>query len=320
MKGTSITEAKEALELSIRALSERERFNILRFGSGYQAFSPQSMEYSSKSLGKALRYLQGIDADMGGTEIYRPLEHICSLPVTEGYRRDVLLLTDGEVANPDDVIHLVSSSVEKNPSLRFFTFGIGYGASHHLVKGIARTGQGKCEMAMPGEKIQPKVLRQLSRMSQPSMTAVSLSFESAEAENFKTFPPLFEGDSYSLLNKLNNVKADAKVTFSGWYMGKHHNWDAKLVDAGRDNTILILWALSRIERLKTVGVGGSNQKGRQQQRFKNEITQLGKKYSAASFLYPQTYNTVAFLYLSITLILSMGVKYMERRMAVSEET
>ncbi|MBE9474429.1 MAG: amino acid ABC transporter permease [Chloroflexi bacterium] len=51
-----------------------------------------------------------------------------------------------------------------------------------------------------------------------------------------------------------------------------------------------------------------------------EITQLGKKYSAASFLYPQTYNTVAFLYLSITLILSMGVKYMERRMAVSEET
>jgi polar amino acid transport system permease protein len=51
----------------------------------------------------------------------------------------------------------------------------------------------------------------------------------------------------------------------------------------------------------------------------NEITQLGKKYSAASFLYPQTYNTVAFLYLSITLILSMGVKFMERRMAVSEE-
>jgi polar amino acid transport system permease protein len=51
-----------------------------------------------------------------------------------------------------------------------------------------------------------------------------------------------------------------------------------------------------------------------------EITQLGKKYSAASFLYPQTYNTVAFLYLSMTLILSMGVKYMEKRMAVEEES
>ena len=51
-----------------------------------------------------------------------------------------------------------------------------------------------------------------------------------------------------------------------------------------------------------------------------EITQLGKKYSAASFLYPQTYNVVAFLYLTMTLILSMGVKYMEQRMEVGEDT
>jgi polar amino acid transport system permease protein len=50
-----------------------------------------------------------------------------------------------------------------------------------------------------------------------------------------------------------------------------------------------------------------------------EITQLGKKYSAASFLYPETYNTVAFLYLSMTLLLSMGVKYMEARFKTSDE-
>ncbi len=51
----------------------------------------------------------------------------------------------------------------------------------------------------------------------------------------------------------------------------------------------------------------------------NEITQLGKKYSASSFLYPQTYNVVAFLYLSLTLILSLGVKFMERRMKAGED-
>lgn len=48
-----------------------------------------------------------------------------------------------------------------------------------------------------------------------------------------------------------------------------------------------------------------------------EITQLGKKYSSASFLYPETYNTVAFLYLSMTLMLSMGVKFMEERLKTS---
>ncbi|MGW8181316.1 MAG: amino acid ABC transporter permease, partial [bacterium] len=50
-----------------------------------------------------------------------------------------------------------------------------------------------------------------------------------------------------------------------------------------------------------------------------EITLRGKQYSARSFLYPQTYNTVAFLYLSMTLILSMGVKFMERRLQTGEE-
>ncbi len=45
-----------------------------------------------------------------------------------------------------------------------------------------------------------------------------------------------------------------------------------------------------------------------------EITQLGKKYAAASFVFPQTYYSLAFLYLSMTLVLSAGVKFMERRL------
>ena len=45
-----------------------------------------------------------------------------------------------------------------------------------------------------------------------------------------------------------------------------------------------------------------------------EITQEGKKYAAASFLFPETYNTVAFLYLSMTMLLSLGVRTLERRL------
>ena len=50
-----------------------------------------------------------------------------------------------------------------------------------------------------------------------------------------------------------------------------------------------------------------------------EITLQGKQYAAASFLYPQTYNVVAFLYLSMTLILSIGVKFMEKRFQTDDE-
>ena len=45
-----------------------------------------------------------------------------------------------------------------------------------------------------------------------------------------------------------------------------------------------------------------------------EITQLSKKYAAASFVFPETYYSLAFLYLAMTMVLSVGVKFMERRL------
>jgi polar amino acid transport system permease protein len=45
-----------------------------------------------------------------------------------------------------------------------------------------------------------------------------------------------------------------------------------------------------------------------------DITQMGKVYAASTFMYFETYNIVAFLYLSMTIILSLGVRWMERHM------
>ena len=46
-----------------------------------------------------------------------------------------------------------------------------------------------------------------------------------------------------------------------------------------------------------------------------DITQLGKVYSASTFKFFETYNTVAFLYLVMTVTLSLGVGLLERRLS-----
>jgi len=46
-----------------------------------------------------------------------------------------------------------------------------------------------------------------------------------------------------------------------------------------------------------------------------DITQLGKVYSASTFKFFETYNTVAFLYLIMTIGLSLAVGALERRLA-----
>ncbi|MDX1435545.1 MAG: amino acid ABC transporter permease [Anaerolineales bacterium] len=51
-----------------------------------------------------------------------------------------------------------------------------------------------------------------------------------------------------------------------------------------------------------------------------EITQLGRKYASASFQFSNVYVVLAYLYLVMTLLLSMGVKFIERRMKTGEET
>lgn len=45
-----------------------------------------------------------------------------------------------------------------------------------------------------------------------------------------------------------------------------------------------------------------------------DITQLGKIYAASSFRFFETYNVVAFLYLTMTLGLSLGLRALERRL------
>ncbi|HET7716961.1 MAG TPA: ABC transporter permease subunit, partial [Bauldia sp.] len=45
-----------------------------------------------------------------------------------------------------------------------------------------------------------------------------------------------------------------------------------------------------------------------------DITQLGKVYSASTFLFFETYNVVAYLYLVMTIGLSLVVRGLERRL------
>jgi polar amino acid transport system permease protein len=49
-----------------------------------------------------------------------------------------------------------------------------------------------------------------------------------------------------------------------------------------------------------------------------DITQLGKVYSASTFLFFETYNVVGFLYLVMTIGLALMVRFTEKRMGKSE--
>ena len=172
MGGSSIAEVRDALQLCLRSITSGSRFNIVGFGSTFSPLFPESRPYDEATLAVANAYVANLEADMGGTEILEPIRFAFECPRNPGLPRQIVLLTDGQVTNTEAVVQFAGG----HSGARMFTFGIGPGASHHLMRGLARVSGGAAEAIYPGERVAPKVLRQFRRLSMPAVTNVRLDW------------------------------------------------------------------------------------------------------------------------------------------------
>ena len=85
-------------------------FNIISFGSLYSFMFSSSVKYESIQVQNTIKNVEKFRADLGGTEIYSPLEKIFKTPRKKGYPRQIFLLTDGCVSNENSVIELVKAN------------------------------------------------------------------------------------------------------------------------------------------------------------------------------------------------------------------
>ncbi|KAF8568632.1 hypothetical protein P879_07148 [Paragonimus westermani] len=103
MHGQRITSAAESLLLFLKALPVGCRFQIIGFGSHHEALFPQPEDYNERTLENALQYQQSMTANMGGTDVLPALREAFDAPLTgQGWYRQIIFLTDGEVTNADE--------------------------------------------------------------------------------------------------------------------------------------------------------------------------------------------------------------------------
>jgi Ca-activated chloride channel family protein len=191
MGGSSIAEARNALQLCLRSLRAGSWFNVVGFGSTHEMLFSESRPYDEASLRQATEHVRTLEANLGGTEILPALEAVFSSNRASELPRQLIVMTDGQVSNTDAVLALVRKHSE---STRVFTLGIGAGASHHLVRGMARAGEGEAELIYPGERLESKVLRQLSRVLAPALTDVRVSWGGLEVRQAPhRVPAVFAG-------------------------------------------------------------------------------------------------------------------------------
>jgi hypothetical protein len=73
---------------------------------------PTSQPYNSHTEQQAVEWVQQhVNAGMGGTEIYKALHSVYSVPVLAGYQRKLLFLTDGgNFGDEERVCQMIDSS------------------------------------------------------------------------------------------------------------------------------------------------------------------------------------------------------------------
>lgn len=289
MQGASIAEARNALQLALRSLRPGCFFNVVGFGSSFESLFPESRAYDDASLAEATQHVKALEADLGGTEILRALEHVLGAEPKAGLPRQVFVLTDGEVGNTDAVIAL---GRQHAAHARIFTFGIGAGASHHLVKGLARAGEGEAEFIAPGERIEAKVLRQLSRALAPALCEVKVEWDGLSATQAPhEVPPVFADGRVLLFAKLDKPQA-ATVTLRAVAKEGPVSFTLPLDPGSAPEGTLVgtLWARLMIRDLEESRSELHPRRGSQQARalglkdekVKAEIVSLGTTWSLVS--------------------------------------
>ena len=160
MYGNRIDMAKQSLIYFLKSLQENgSKFNIICFGSNFYSIFDQNQLVNDININAALKLVMSFDADMGGTEIKKALHYIKKKLIEKDLLNRIFVMTDGAVWDIDDCLKITKeASQSPNFNCKFYSLGIGNGCSESLVRGIALSGDGDCELVKNEEDISDKII------------------------------------------------------------------------------------------------------------------------------------------------------------------
>lgn len=275
MAGDSLREARAALRLCLRHLRAGDRFNVIAFSTSHVAFEREPVPFTQASMASADLWINGLSAD-GGTEMLQPLVLATAMAGSGGV---VMLLTDGEVGNEDEILQAVMKRRGESKA-RVYSFGIGTNVSDALLRDLARETGAAVEFIHPGERIDEKVVAQFSRAVAPRVTDVAVRFvgvDVGEVAPSRT-PDLVDGEPWSLLARYTRG-GGGTAEISGRWQGETFalRVPVDLPEEVSRPVVAKLWAAERIRDLEDARV-----EGRRAESMKARITALAVEHGIAS--------------------------------------
>ncbi|KAN0029623.1 hypothetical protein ACTA71_007755 [Dictyostelium dimigraforme] len=286
MSGNPIQKAKRALEYCVRSLNENNKFNIYCFGSSFNKVFSKSLLYNDESLEKASKYIDGIGAHLGGTELLPPIKDILKNESDPEYPRQVFLITDGEISSRDQLIDFVA---KESNTTRMFTFGIGDSVDQELVIGLSKVCKGYFEFINNNNEMEEKVMKLLDIANEPTLANIKIDWNGLNViQSPSIIRPIFNRERmivYGLMNSGDDLPTSSTTTTTVQMvgdgpLGEKLKFSIDLdfqnsIDSKGLNQIHTLAAFKQIQDLE-------EEERKNSKDHKDKIVELGKKYGLVS--------------------------------------
>ena len=273
MMGEKLDETKRAVIECLKQLDVGDKFNIIPFESEFEAMNIKSIEYNEENMRKAVKYINNLEP-LGGTEILDPIKFALYEKNTD---KILLLFTDGQVENEDEIIKFVENNVNRS---RIFPFGIDTNVKSSFIRQLAKAGNGKAELIQPNEKIDDKIIRTFARIQTPILEKITIDYGSNKViDEIREEKCLFNYELFNVFAKIEKVQDD--IQLKGKILDKEYIWKINKDNINSTNVDLeVLFVKQEMDRLEEYIRNTYDDE--KIENYKKMIIELSEKYNINS--------------------------------------
>ena len=273
MMGEKLDETKRAVIECLKQLDIGDKFNIIPFESEFEAMNIKSIDYNEENMRKAVKYINNLE-QLGGTEILDPIKFAL---YEKNKDKIVLLFTDGQVGNEEEIIKFVEDNVNRS---RIFPFGIDTNVNSSFIKQLAKAGNGKAELIQPKEKIDDKIIRTFARIQTPLLEEIRIDYGNNKVlDEIREEKYLFNYEFFNVFAKMEKLEDD--IQLKGKILDKQYIWKINKDNIYNTEVDLeVLFAKQEMERLEEYI--RNTYEDDKIENYKKMIIELSEKYNINS--------------------------------------
>ncbi|MFC4589737.1 VIT domain-containing protein [Sphaerisporangium corydalis] len=205
MSGWKMVAARRAAARIVDTLTFDDRFAVLSFDSVVErpeGLSAGLVAATDRNRYRAVEHLARLEA-RGGTEILDPMEQALGLLDDPGRERVLVLVTDGQVGNEDQILERLGARLA---AVRVHTVGIDRAVNAEFLGRLAGLGSGRCELVESEDRLDEAMEHIHRRIGSPLVTGLTL-----KADGLGVLP--------ATVTHLGSLYSGVPLTVSGRFHG-----------------------------------------------------------------------------------------------------